>query len=68
MSYRAEYIRRHYSLTCEDGVWVARMGGGFSVISGPDRERVVREARCRWGHFNFQDEVDAFNEIFRRAS
>lgn len=66
-SYRADYIRRHYSLACEEGVWTARMGAA-AVISGSDREAVVAQARRQWGHFFWSDEAEAFNEIFRRAS
>jgi hypothetical protein len=74
---RARYIREHYRLEQTGGVWraVSEHGGVHAqtgktwhsrdVIEGPDRGEVTRQARCRWGHFNFEDEAQAFAEIFR---
>lgn len=60
---RQRYIRTNYSLTqAPDGTWVARCP--YSTIKGADRAAVVRKARCEWGHFNFDDEAEAFAEIF----
>lgn len=36
------------------------------TIEGPDRAVVVRQARCEWAHFNFEDECRAFDTIFPR--
>jgi len=71
MSKRSDYIHANYSLSCAAGIWTARSpydeidGPGFGPISGPNRAEVVREARCRWGHFNFDDEARAFDAIFK---
>lgn len=77
MSKRAEYIKTHYSLRpLADTLLPKRQGwqaiaykrDGRTIddqIVGLDRSEVCREARCRWGHFNFEDEARAFGEIFR---
>ena len=59
---RIAYIKSNYSLTLVDGIWVAK--SPYSEIKGADHVRVRFEARCRWGHFNFEDEARAFAEIF----
>lgn len=63
MASRADYIRRYYTLSCEDGIYTARKGGA-DAISSNSKAIVVREARRRWGHFNHQDEAEAFAETF----
>lgn len=67
-SERAQYIASNYSLTkAADGRWHAlnlyqgRVWGEFFGT----REEVIRNARCQWGHFNFEDEAAEFNRIFR---
>ena len=65
MSKRAAYIRENYSLKAEDEFWVARWPGGS--ITGVERDRVVRQFRCLAGHFNFEDEAEAFAEVLRAS-
>ena len=68
ISRRAQYILDNYRFEQQpDGRWRAvtfYQGRIFGEIIGPDREAVRREARCRWGHFNFEDEAEAFARIF----
>jgi hypothetical protein len=73
-SHRRKYIREHYSLQQNEcNQWVAMMR--HQNIVGPvlfveenkiigNRNDVVFEARCRWGHFNFDDETEEFDGIF----
>lgn len=65
---RQQYILKTFSLKQEGNVWVARWankdGTDFARIEGADKSRVVYEARCRWGHVNYQDEAEAFATIF----
>jgi len=67
---RAAYIRRHFSLSqnSERGdwraLWVRDNGTVFAEYIRPTREAAIDEARRQWGHLNFQDEVEAFAEIF----
>jgi len=59
---RVKYIRANYSLReGAEGGWIAT---GPSMICGFDRAAVIRLARAKWGHFNFEDEAEAFDEIF----
>jgi hypothetical protein len=79
-STRAKYVREHYRLERTPDGWraVSEHGGinsqtgepwsSYTEITGPDRDKVVREARCRWGHFNFEDEARAFNAVFTTVS
>lgn len=73
MTDRRDYIRRTYRLeTIVDAsqvrgyraVYQRPDGSVFSSIEGTSRVEVVRIARCRWGHFNFNDEAEAFAEVF----
>lgn len=59
---RADYIRHNYRLEQTPSGW--RASSPIGTLEHADRERVVREARARWGHFNFADEARAFGEIF----
>jgi len=59
---RTTYIAKNYSLTQRDGLWVGRSHG--SEIVSESKGRVIFEARRQWGHFNYQDEADAFGAIF----
>lgn len=60
---RADYIRRNYRLEQTARGW--RASSPIGTLEHADRERVVREAGARWGHFNFADEARAFDEVFR---
>lgn len=70
-SKRAEYIRTHYALRPVGEIgWEAvafRSDGRtpYASFVRETREEVCRLARCHWGHFNFNDEAQAFGEIFR---
>lgn len=64
---RAQYVLDNYRLEPYEGGWRALMswpGGKWQVIEGANRTEVVNKARSHWGHFNFQDEAEAFDEIF----
>ena len=65
---RTQYIEENYSIKqLPSGEWEALnlyQGRVAHRIAGFDRDRVVYEASCRWGHFNFQDEADTFYRIF----
>jgi hypothetical protein len=73
---RAQYIRDTYRLEVTKTGWRAvndasginRQTGEpwrvFATIEGVDRATVIRKARAHWGHFNFEDECRAFNEVF----
>lgn len=66
---RAEYIKQVFHLVDNrDGSaraeWRHPDGSLRSVIEG-EHDEVRRKARARWGHFNFQDEADTFDSIFR---
>jgi hypothetical protein len=67
---RVTYIRKNYTLTqLPGGEWEARAVGcewsSKARIVGSDRTEVCRQFRAYWGHFNYQDEADAFGAIFR---
>lgn len=72
MSKRAEYILQHFQLRPTsrgfEAIWSNPDGSVFARIEGANRDDVVRRARCRWGHFNFADEYEAFCEIFPPVS
>ena len=64
---RVAYIKTHFMLKqVGPDMWEAIWDHppGKSVIIGATKERVCREARAWWGHFNFDDEAIAFAEIF----
>lgn len=67
-SFRAAYIRSHYTLTTEGDESVARMlsSDGSRTVSEfrGTRPHVIFEARRHWGHFNYADEAEAFASIF----
>lgn len=75
MTNRAKWVKDHYELATIDGGFEARSYGLdpqdgrrpeiADRIAGADRAEVCRAARCRWGHFNFTDEAEAFSRIFR---
>lgn len=70
LSPRAAYVYVNYTLTqFPDGQWEAlAVGCTWSRkhrITGPDKSAVCSEFRRHWGHFNFEDEAQAFSEIFR---
>ena len=76
MNKRSKYIRDHYKLEKTSTGWRAtsKHGGidpqtgrhwnSKSEITGSTCDDVRRNARIEWGHFNFEDESMAFNEIF----
>lgn len=57
-NYRFEKTQTGYRFTVAGCEWSSKR-----VIEGADRETVAREARCHWGHFNFEDEARAFAEV-----
>ncbi len=72
MSKRAEWIKAHYQL--EEATFFGEPGWRavhhdnrtfISVFYADTREEACRLARLNWGHFNYQDEAEAFGEIFR---
>lgn len=69
---RALWVLQNYKLEFIAGSWRASVKGcewsEHRVIEGADRAAVVHEFRCRWGHFNHQDEADAFGQIFREIA
>jgi len=71
ISRRAESIRKAFSLrttaTGYEALWKRPDGSIFAAITGSSRAVVIRNARCNWGHFNFEDEAEAFAEIFPAA-
>lgn len=65
---RAKYIIENYRLEQTSDGWRAvsmYAGKVWSEKFATTREEAVRLARVWWGHFNFQDEAEAFNSIFR---
>ena len=68
------WIREHYELrTIVDAGQVVGYEAISFALDGKtisDRVRgtcladVCREARCRWGHFNFRYEAEEFSKIF----
>lgn len=69
-SARARYVLVHYEFWCEPvtNIWRAinrdGPGGILTMIAGPDRAAVRARARALWGHFNFDDEAQAFDSVF----
>lgn len=71
---RRRWIREHYELrTIVDASQVrgyealAFASDGKTVVGrihGASRDEVCREARGRWGHFNYQSEAEEFGRIF----
>lgn len=65
---RQQYILRCFSLMHNGNCWVALWknldGTEFARIEGDNKSQVVSQARCRWGHVNYQDEAEAFATIF----
>jgi hypothetical protein len=65
----ALYVLKNYKLEATaTGFKATNLQGGYSapaVFEGADRAEVIHRARCHWGHFNHQDEADAFGEVFR---
>lgn len=65
---RIAYIKKHFSLTNANGEWIAkyanRDGSTWAESRGADRSKVIRDARARWGHFNYMDEAETFDAIF----
>jgi hypothetical protein len=47
-------------------LWTRPDGSVFAAITGTDRSDVIRRARALWGHFNYDDEAEAFATIFPR--
>lgn len=66
---RAEYIKANYTLTQDAvGTWIGRSwfeGRCVSMFADASKSLVVDHCRRHWGHFNYQDEAEAFGEIFR---
>lgn len=70
---RRFYILNTFGLTqaFEGAPWIAfqreSMGGKISSsIANYDKAACIAAARRAWCHFNWADEVEAFNEIFPR--
>lgn len=67
---RVAYIQSHYAINQTPEGWeaVSFKADGVtrdSVHSAATRAEVCRLARCWWGHFNFEDEAEAFSAIFK---
>jgi hypothetical protein len=66
---RVQYIRDHFKLNETpsgwEALWLRPDGSVFASLRHVERAEVRRLARARWGHFNFDDEAEAFAEIFR---
>ena len=75
MNRRAQYIRDHYKLERTADGWraVSNHGGisngrawhSHSEITDSNRATLIARVRREWGHFNFEDEAEAFAEVFR---
>lgn len=66
---RAQYVLDTYHLDrTPDGwrAWNTFEGRVLFEKVAATREEAVHYARCHWGHFNFEDEAEAFNTIFPR--
>jgi len=66
-SRRAQYILDNYRLEQTTEGWRAVTffrGKVLSEIVHAQKQETIREARSRWGHFNFSDEAEAFASIF----
>jgi len=63
---RVAYIRDNFSLNyySDNQEWIAAWKG-FCTFTSKDKAYVISKARREWGHFNFEDESEAFAEIFR---
>lgn len=68
LSKRAQYIKDHYKLIQKtENLWEAQNiwnDTHIEKIKGTTKESVCYEARCLWGHFNFEDEAREFSRIF----
>ena len=62
MNKRRDYIKHNYSLRETAGGWIAK--SPYGEISSRNRCETIRRARRNWGHFNFEDEAEAFGKIF----
>ena len=68
MSHRAAAILQQFKLTQTatgwEATWLRPDGTVFSSYTDADKARLCRTVRCQWGHFNYQDEAEAFAKVF----